>query len=92
MEAETATKKTDITARVVGAVAALAAGYVARKSIEFAWEKITGKTPPDEPDSPDVAIGEAIAWAALIGIGSEVSRLIATRAATRQLRKHRASG
>lgn len=72
-------KNADLTARIVGGVASFAAGFAARKLIEFGWKKITGKEPPTEPESPEVAILEAVSWAVVTGIGMEVSRLLATR-------------
>ncbi|RAY11609.1 hypothetical protein DPM19_28665 [Actinomadura craniellae] len=73
--------------RVTAAGAAFAGGWVARKAITAAWKKSTGKEPPTNPESPDVALREALAWAVLMGVGMEVARLLATRAAARQWAK-----
>lgn len=78
-------KNIDLTARVAGGLASLAAGFAARKLIEFGWKKITGKEPPTEPESPEVAILEAVSWAVVTGIGMEVSRLLATRLVAKRL-------
>src|SRR5690606_17170097 len=55
-----AKKDGDLTAAIVGGVAALAAGYVARKALTFAWTQTTGKEPPTDPESLEVGLGEAL--------------------------------
>ncbi len=80
-----AEKHGDIRTRLAGGLAAAAAGYCARKAITFAWTQITGKTPPDDPRDPQVAITEAIGFAVVMGVGMEVARLLATRAAVKWL-------
>jgi hypothetical protein len=79
-----ADRKADIGTKVVSAVAAMAAAFVARKVITFAWTKITGKEPPTHPEDPEVALAEALGWAALTGVTVEAARLLATRAAARK--------
>ncbi|MBA9004536.1 MULTISPECIES: DUF4235 domain-containing protein [Thermomonospora] len=79
--------KGDIGWRVLAGAAALGAGFVARRAITYAWKKGTGKEPPTNPESPDVALGEALGWAVVMGVGMEVARLLATRAAARQYAK-----
>ncbi|MDL4775010.1 MULTISPECIES: DUF4235 domain-containing protein [Thermomonosporaceae] len=79
--------KGDIGWRVMAGAAAFASGFVAKKAITLAWKKGTGKEPPVNPESPDVALSEAIAWAVVMGVGMEVARLLATRAAARQWAK-----
>ena len=79
-----ADRKADIGTKVVSAVAAMAAAFVARKVITFAWTKITGKEPPTHPEDPQVALAEALSWAALTGVTVEAARLLATRAAARK--------
>jgi hypothetical protein len=74
----------DIGWRVMAAGAALASGFVARRVITVAWKKTTGKEPPTNPESPDVHLGEAIGWAVVMGVGMEVARLLATRAAAKR--------
>jgi Protein of unknown function (DUF4235) len=73
--------------RALGAAAALAAGYGARKLVTFGWKKITGKEPPDDPHDPGVSVGEALAWAVALGVSMEVARLLAGRAATKNMRR-----
>lgn len=76
--------KGDIGWRVMAGAAAFAGGFVAKKAITLAWKKSTGKEPPTNPESPDVALTEAIGWAVVMGVGMELARLLATRAAARQ--------
>ncbi|SEG12017.1 Protein of unknown function [Thermomonospora echinospora] len=79
--------KGDIGWRVLAGGAALASGFAARRAITYAWKKTTGKEPPTNPESPDVALGEALGWAVVMGVGMEVARLLATRAAARRYAK-----
>ena len=80
-------QKDDIGWRVMAAGAAFGAGFVARRAITFAWKKATGKEPPTSPESPETHIAEALAWAVVMGVGMEVARLLATRAAAKRWAK-----
>jgi hypothetical protein len=77
-------KRADLTARLIGGIAAMAAAFVMRKLITRVWTKTTGKEPPTHPEDPQVALGEALSWAVLTGVGVEAARLLATRAATKR--------
>ena len=77
-------KKADLTTRLVGGVAAMAAAFVMRKVITMAWTRVTGKEPPTHPEDPHVALTEALGWAVLTGVGVEAARLLATRAAAKR--------
>lgn len=79
-----AEKKIDIGTKAVSAAAAMAAAFIARKLITIAWTKITGREPPTNPEDPQVALTEALGWAALTGVTVEAARLLATRAAVRK--------
>lgn len=79
--------KGDLGWRVVGGAAALASGLLARKVITLAWKKTTGKEPPDNPESPEVALTEALGWAVIMGVGMEVARVLTTRAVARRWQK-----
>jgi len=79
--------KGDLGWKVFAGVAAFAGGFVARKAITFGWKKATGKEPPTNPESPEVAIGEAVGWAVVMGVGMELARLLATRAAASRWQK-----
>ena len=83
-------QRTDIVTRVAGMAAAFAAAFVARKLITFVWTKATGKAPPVSPEDPEVGIKEALGWAVVTGVGLEAARLLATRAATNQVRAYQA--
>lgn len=66
---------------VFSLVAALLAATVARKGLDAGWKAATGKQPPANPADPDVALAEALAWAALSGTLVAVARMLATRRA-----------
>jgi len=68
--------------KAVTALVGFGATFAARKVIQFAWKKITGKEPPDAED-PQVALAEALAWGIAMAVGVQVVRLLAVRAATR---------
>lgn len=48
-----------------------------------AWKSATGKTPPENPMSPETTWGEAVAWAALTGALSGLMVMLATRTAAK---------
>ncbi|MGN6790885.1 MAG: DUF4235 domain-containing protein [Streptosporangiaceae bacterium] len=77
-------KGSDIGSKAVTALAGAAAAFVARKAIIFAWTKATGKEPPGKAEDPEVAIGEAIVWTVVLGIGVAVARVLAVRLVNRQ--------
>jgi len=77
-------KNGDFGAKAINALAGAAAAFVVRKAIGFAWTKATGREPPDSPEDPKVAIGEAVAWAVVVGAGVGVARVLAVRLASRQ--------
>jgi Protein of unknown function (DUF4235) len=79
-----ADRKVDIGTRIISAVAAMAAAFVARKLITLVWTKATGKEPPTHPEDPQVALSEALGWSMLTGVTVEAARLLATRAAARR--------
>ena len=77
-------RKVDLGTKIISAVAAMAAAFIARKLITFAWTKATGKEPPTHPEDPRVALTEALSWSVLTGVTVEAARLLATRAAARR--------
>jgi hypothetical protein len=83
-------EKGDLTWRLMAGAAAFGAGFVARKAITIGWKQITGKEPPTNPESPEVALAEAVGWAVVTGVGMEIARLLATRAAAK--RWHQSKG
>ncbi|WP_159943779.1 MULTISPECIES: DUF4235 domain-containing protein [unclassified Nocardiopsis] len=75
----------DIGPAIAGLVAGLAAQYVMRKALNFAWTRAVGEEPPTDVDSPDVTLGRALGWAVMAGVGTEVARVLAVRAARAKL-------
>jgi Protein of unknown function (DUF4235) len=80
-----AAKRADTKSRAITGLAGLAAAFVARKLLSFAWTRVTGKEPPEHPEDPQVALGEALLWGVLMGAGVSTVRLLAVRAAGRRL-------
>jgi Protein of unknown function (DUF4235) len=74
----------DYGSKMINALAGAAAAYVARKAIGFAWTKVTGREPPGDSEENQAGLGEAIAWAVVIGAGVGVARVLASRLAARQ--------
>ncbi|WP_017588539.1 DUF4235 domain-containing protein [Nocardiopsis ganjiahuensis] len=70
---------------VLGLIAGFAAEFVTRKALTFAWTRATGEEPPTDLESPDVSLGRALSWAVMAGVGVEVARVLAVRAARKQL-------
>jgi Protein of unknown function (DUF4235) len=77
-------KSGDYGSKAINALVAAAATFIARKAITFAWTKATGRQPPEAAEDPQVAIGEAVAWAVVAGAGVGVARVLAVRLASRQ--------
>jgi hypothetical protein len=67
--------------------ATLVAGMAARKAMTASWKLATGKTPPSNPEHPDVSLAEAVAWAAASGVAVGLSRMFASRKAAEYYRK-----
>jgi hypothetical protein len=80
-----ADKHGNIRSRIAGELAATAAGLIARKVITLAWTRITGKVPPDDPRDPQVGLREAIGFTIVMGVGMELTRLLALRATVKGL-------
>jgi len=79
-----ADQKLDLGTRVFNTLTTMAAGFVARKMITFAWTKVTGKEPPTNPEDPGVALVEALTWSVLTGVTVAAFRLLAIRAVGRR--------
>jgi Protein of unknown function (DUF4235) len=73
--------------KVYGTGAAIVATIVARKVLDRSWRTATGKTPPKNPESPDVTMAEALAWAVASGVAIGVARMLATRKAAHYWRR-----
>jgi hypothetical protein len=70
--------------KLVGTLVTAGAVFVARKVLNVAWTRATGKTPPTDPGDPAVSITEALTWAVVAGVTVEVTKLFAARATTRR--------
>ncbi|HEV2241434.1 MAG TPA: DUF4235 domain-containing protein [Streptosporangiaceae bacterium] len=78
-------KKADGGNRLINGVAGFVAAFGARRLLHFAWKQVTGKEPPEHPEDPQVALGEALAWGVLIAAGVAIARLLATRVAIKRI-------
>ena len=77
-------RKADPGTKIFNALTMMAAGFVARKVITYAWTKVTGKKPPVNPEDPGVAFVEALSWSVLTGVTVAAFRLLAIRAVARK--------
>ena len=77
--------------KAVGIVADLGAFYVVRWLLSFGWRQITGREPPTDPEDLHRGIGESVAWAVILGVSTEIVRLLAIRLAARQVRARQAA-
>jgi hypothetical protein len=68
---------------VFSLVSALGAAALAKKALDAGWKAATGKHPPENPADPDVAVGEAVAWAVVSGTFVALARMLAQRRAAR---------
>jgi Protein of unknown function (DUF4235) len=82
--ADKADRKVDVGTRIFNTLTTMAAGFVARKMITFAWTRVTGKEPPTNPEDPGVAFVEALSWSVLTGVTVAAFRLLAIRAIGRK--------
>ena len=80
-----ADKRGDFASRAVGGLAAAVAGIATRKGLSLVWKRATGKEPPTHPEDPEVALIEALGWAATMAVAMSTAKLLATRLATRRL-------
>ena len=78
-------KKADGGNRLINGMAGFVAAFGARKLLHFAWKQITGKEPSEHFEDSQVRLGEALAWAVVIGAGVHIARLLATRATIKRI-------
>jgi hypothetical protein len=64
-------------------VLGLAAGWLAQRLISFVWEKATGNSAPVDPNDEEVAMGQAIAFAAVSAGVAVLARRLAHKGATK---------
>ncbi|GIH76588.1 DUF4235 domain-containing protein [Planobispora longispora] len=77
-------EKQDMAWRAIGGLVGLATAWAAKKVLGFAWEKATGKKPPADHDSLEISLGEAIAYAVVMGVGMQVAQIVMTRTARKR--------
>ena len=68
--------------RLVAAGAGLAATWLANAAIRHIWKHATGNHAPKNANDPALAIGHAVAFAALSGAVAVLARRVATHGAT----------
>lgn len=78
---------TGFAAKAATGVAGAAAAYATRRLLIFVWTKATGSKPPEKAEDPAVALGQAVAWALLMGAGVAVARVLAVRAVAAQAKR-----
>ncbi len=66
--------------KILGTGSAIVAGMAANKVITKLWEK-SGRDANLDPNNPDSPLGEAIVFAAIVGLGMGLARTLATRKA-----------
>ena len=77
--------------RLLELFADLAAVYGIRWVLALGWKQVTGREPPTNAEDLHVGMGEAMAWAVMVGVGTEIARLLAMRAAARRVRARQAA-
>lgn len=71
-------------AKAITGIAGAAAAFAARKLLILAWTKTTGDKPPEKAEDASASLGQAVAWALLLGAGVAVARVLAVRAVAAQ--------
>ena len=72
--------------QIIGVGAPIAAAFVARKTLTFAWEKSTKRPAPSNPVDDEVSMSEALAWTIVSGVGVAVAQLVVQRIAANTVR------
>jgi hypothetical protein len=62
-------------------------GIAAKKLVDTAWSAARPGNPPRTARDPDASWGDALAWAALSGLGVAIAQLITTKSAASLWRK-----
>jgi Protein of unknown function (DUF4235) len=65
--------------KILASLGAAVGATVARKALSRGWKTATGKEPPENPEHPNVRLGEAATWAAASAAVIAVARLLAQR-------------
>ena len=77
--------------KILEIFADLGAVYGIRWLLGFGWKQVTGREPPTDPEDLHRGIGESVAWAVILGVSTEIVRLLAIRLAARQVRARQAA-
>ncbi|MAR71928.1 MAG: hypothetical protein CME78_06825 [Halomonas sp.] len=77
---------------IVGSAAAVGASVMSRKAAKRAYQKVSDKEPPENPDRDDVEWREAILWGAATGVMVGVARVVGRSAGRKALDKTRKGG
>lgn len=65
--------------KLLGTLSALGAAFVTKKLLNILWKRLVGHEPPDKPESLDVELTEAVAWAVASGAAVGLARVMAQR-------------
>ena len=76
-------KKKRLVWKAVSAGAAAISVVVTQRVLTAVWKRFAGEAPPDGPDDRKVSFGAAVVWAAAMGVGIAVARLLAVRLSAR---------
>ena len=76
-------KKKRLLWKAVSAGAAAISVVVTQRVLVATWRRVGGGAPPDGPDDRRVSFGTALVWAAAMGVGIAVARLLAVRLSAR---------
>lgn len=72
--------------KVVTLIFAVPISILVRKVIEKAWTRARPNDPPRDPASPGTTWIDALAWAAVSGVGVAAGRVLASRGAAKAWR------
>ena len=72
-------KKTRLVWKAVSTVSTAISVLVTQRMLAAVWRRFGGGAPPEGPDDRRVSLGAALVWAASLGVGIAVSRLLAVR-------------
>lgn len=65
--------------KLMDKAAVLVTGMLVPPISAAVWRFVTGRKPPSQTSHPQISAREAIAWAVLAGVGSEVAKLLVQR-------------
>lgn len=65
--------------KVIGILAGVVAGKLARSVLDKGWARTRGGEPPRNPAVPGTTWSEAVAWAVASGVTVGIARLVATK-------------